>query len=166
MIPETEAVLSIARDWQAVAVGNKAVGHDVIFRFTALWIAFNALYALRFHGERGDRNQVRAFAQWAPAQEAHGRALSASDAAYSDAIATLQAKGVYNFSRCEVEHIPDPTDLVRIIEVVYQVRCNLFHGHKVPADLRDRSLVQAAFTVISALISPLLDNTTWVDRAV
>lgn len=160
MIPETQAVLSIARDWQAVADGTEAVPNDEISRFLALWIAFNALFDLYYPGESGDHNQVRAFAKCERAQETHTHALSAPNASYSDAIATLQDKGVYNFRRKSVVTISDSSDLEQVMEAVYQVRCNLFHGRKVPADLRDRSLIHAAFTVVSALISPGLDGTT------
>ena len=80
MNPETDAVLSIARHWQAVAVGKKAAGDDEISRFIAWWIAFNALIALQFPDESGDHAQVRAFAKSERAQETHTHALSASNA--------------------------------------------------------------------------------------
>jgi hypothetical protein len=44
--------------------------------------------------------------------------------------------------------ITDPTKLTEVLEVVYQVRCNLFHGAKDAFNVDDEECARAALTLI------------------
>jgi hypothetical protein len=46
--------------------------------------------------------------------------------------------------------------LAHLLAVVYQVRCNLFHGQKNPADFRSHQLIRAGHRVLSALLDEVL----------
>lgn len=54
----------------------------------------------------------------------------------------------------------DITDIVQFKNVLYQVRCNLFHGEKLPGITNDDKIVRAAYPVLLAILVALqpLDN--------
>ncbi len=68
---------------------------NVFFKFVAVWVAFNALYASRFSNEAGDREQVIRFAGQPDVIDGHRR-LTANDPAYVAAINVLAEHGVAN----------------------------------------------------------------------
>jgi len=43
-------------------------------------------------------------------------------------------------------------DAAEVMSFIYQIRCNLFHGGKLPADHWDKELVSAAYTALDLLI--------------
>jgi len=45
--------------------------------------------------------------------------------------------------------------LDELLDVIYQIRCNLFHGQKSEIDPRDRELVDLAFHILSRIFKPL-----------
>lgn len=46
----------------------------------------------------------------------------------------------------------DINNLVQLKNVLYQVRCNLFHGEKLPGILNDDRIVQAAYPILLAIL--------------
>ena len=50
------------------------------------------------------------------------------------------------------------TKLGQLKDVLYQIRCNIFHGEKVPGDLNDDRIVAAAVPVLSQLLDALVDR--------
>jgi hypothetical protein len=151
-------VLAIARAW--LAMSDKAEGgagvEEGTNRFITLWIAFNALYAMHFDDLKHDSEQVRAFSRWSTAMAAHQLCLENPN--YTSALADLAERGVYNYKKKRTEQLPDHANLEQVMVLVYQVRCNLFHGRKCPTDLRDQTLIRAAHTVIRRLVVTLLDR--------
>lgn len=49
----------------------------------------------------------------------------------------------------------DINDLVQLKNVLYQVRCNLFHGEKLPGILNDDRIVRAAYPVLLTILVSL-----------
>lgn len=49
----------------------------------------------------------------------------------------------------------DITDVVQLKNVLYQVRCNLFHGEKLPGILNDDKIVRATYPVLLAILVAL-----------
>jgi len=49
----------------------------------------------------------------------------------------------------------DITDIVQLKNVLYQVRCNLFYGEKLPGILNDDRIVRAAYPVLLAILVAL-----------
>lgn len=52
----------------------------------------------------------------------------------------------------------DKRKLSLLINVLYQVRCNVFHGQKVPGDPNDDRIVKTALPVLSQLLNLSLTN--------
>jgi hypothetical protein len=131
---------------------------DVFFKFIAVWVAFNALYASRYSNETGDREQVLRFAGQPDVVDGH-RGLTAGDTAYVAAINVLKEHGVANLRGGGRRKISNINNLNEVLSCAYQVRCNLFHGGKAPGNPRDESLVGASYTIVSKLIAPFVNLT-------
>lgn len=52
----------------------------------------------------------------------------------------------------------DPAKLDDLIKVLYQVRCNVFHGEKVPYDPNDDKIVKAAHPVLFFIVEKLAET--------
>ncbi|BDD89194.1 hypothetical protein [Desulfofustis limnaeus] len=52
--------------------------------------------------------------------------------------------------------ITEPNDLGQLVDALYQVRCNVFHGEKVPGDLNDDRIVKAARPLLVELLRHLI----------
>ena len=52
----------------------------------------------------------------------------------------------------------DPHDFSKLLEVIYVIRNNLFHGHKSPDDRRDEKLVTLAYDILSPLLKPFVEK--------
>lgn len=52
--------------------------------------------------------------------------------------------------------VDSPEDFGGIVEGVYQVRCNLFHGGKRASDLRDKKLVTVCARVLEKWVGNLV----------
>ena len=61
----------------------------------------------------------------------------------------LEAQGV-------VVAVSAPEDLGQLVAALYQVRCNVFHGEKVPGDVNDDRIVKAARPLLVELINHAL----------
>ncbi len=77
------------------------------------------------------------------------------DLTYRDAVALLKELGVGN-PRGYNRRIRDERNLTEVCSCLYQVRCNLFHGGKLPGNPRDERLVEASYVIVSKLIAPYL----------
>ncbi len=152
-------VADIVQKWYTLASGGDIDRGDVFFRFVAVWVAFNALYTSLYGDEVGDFNQVRSFSGSPKAIDRH-RELISNDVDYLAAINTLKERGVLDLSRRNWRRqIRDLNNLTEVASCLYQVRCNLFHGGKMPDNPRDERLVEAGFVIVSKLIQPFLSNT-------
>lgn len=152
-------VQEIVDNWYALGSGKNIQPDKVpFFRFISIWIAFNALYASRYSSNtRGDRDQVRRFADEPKAIDSHQKLLK-EDRDYQKAIEILKKCGVQNTRASRNYSINDITNLTEVVECLYQVRCNLFHGGKIPKNTRDQGLVEASYTIVSKLIKPYMSN--------
>lgn len=124
---------------------------ESFFRFTAVWIAFNAIYSERYPRKTGgERNQVVAFAK--DNSVLHARCL-ASRAEYREAVNYIKSKGVVNVLLGTRDQVKDEAILEEVLNCVYTIRCNFLHGDKQPGDIRDQNLVQSGYQIIAGLLS-------------
>ena len=151
------AWLQVARD-ETPALGENLAA---FFRFMALWMAFNAYLTRRYPDSNGDHGKVETFAQDRPSKEAHCAALANQD--YLAAVQTLKeshgVRGIRDMrpNRNDVREIRNERCLREVMDCVYQVRCNLFHGDKAFSDERDHALVKAAYTIVWTHMKPLFE---------
>jgi hypothetical protein len=149
-------VRTVINEWFRLAVERHP--DDPFFSFIALWIAFNAHYISRYHFDRdarvSDHKYVRRFAQEAAHVQHHRRLLANDD--YHDAVGILTQHGVQDIISGKRYEITRTEDLLAVLETVYQVRCNLFHGGKLRDDPRDLQLTAAAFVIVKHLLLPIV----------
>jgi hypothetical protein len=132
---------------------------DLISRFVFLWFCFNAW--LTYESEEDtDREMIK----WLAGPRASASQLRASfDLAsksdvfvgYLKALAGLSPISSTGRRRREVR-IDSPEDFSGIVESVYQVRCNLFHGGKRASDLRDQKLVMVCARILEKWVGNLV----------
>ncbi len=48
--------------------------------------------------------------------------------------------------------------LFELMQIIYQIRCNLFHGKKSMDDPHDLELVQLAYRILSRIYRPFVEN--------
>ncbi len=128
---------------------------DSFFRFMALWVAFNAYLTRRYPCPSGDHNKVREFARDESIVEFHQYCLRDQD--YKTAVQRFR-QGVRDMHarRDDIYYVNSPTCFTEVMECVYHVRCNLFHGDKEVASERDRVLVEAAYRIVMDHLKRLL----------
>ena len=56
--------------------------------------------------------------------------------------------------------VKESGELNQIIDVLYQVRCNVFHGEKVPGEVNDDRIVCAARPLVVALVQRAMGKDT------
>lgn len=154
---QTQEIQEIAHKWYALASGGKIEQGDTFFRFIAVWIAFNALYASMHSDEEGDWNQVRSFAGEPEAIDRH-RYLLGADPEYRKNVGILKERGVNDPHKRINRRIHREHNLTQVTSCLYQVRCNLFHGGKMQGNPRDERLVDASYDIVSKLIEPYMNR--------
>lgn len=56
-------------------------------------------------------------------------------------------------------------DLKQLKNTLYQVRCNVFHGEKVPNDPNDDRIIKTAHPVLLGMMSHVLESLGWIERS-
>jgi hypothetical protein len=64
---------------------------------------------------------------------------------------------VDEMARSNVIVLCEKNDLTTLKNVLYQIRCNIFHGEKTPGDLNDDRIVKSAFPILKYLVENLMD---------
>lgn len=144
--------LELIRKWHELATTDPAIQNNVFFKFVATWVAFNAFYAEMFPKLSGqDRAQINKYSELPVTQSKHVELLKNHE--YKAAVEFFCRQGVRGESYPRSLH-----DTTAIFKQVYRVRCNLFHGGKMPENPRDYSLVQNAYTIVSRIVKAELEK--------
>jgi len=144
----------------------EAARHDTQ-RFMGRWIAFNALYRGYFNGS--EREQLMACVRDC-VPDAVAETILSHLRQEIDFLRSLPPGDMRFWSdpkRFRVRSITDMAvvsdatraageRLAHLVAVVYQVRCNLFHGEKNPAHLRDHELIRSGDRVLEVLLGELV----------
>jgi hypothetical protein len=57
----------------------------------------------------------------------------------------------------KTKNITNTENFGEVLEVIYQVRCNLFHGKKSMDDPHDKELVELSYRILTNLFKPIAD---------
>lgn len=155
-------VQQLVREWYSLA----DVAPDPLTRFVFLWICFNAWLAFESQ-QLGDRKMIN----WLKGGASEGSVLRSAcedarrAAAFSTLLREIASEGPVSDPRpggqsvsvdlCAHEYFGD------LVEFVYQVRCNLFHGQKRPDADRDLILVRLCGSVVDGWVSSLISRWSW-----
>jgi hypothetical protein len=153
---ERKKVDDLAREWQRWAERQVPEDEQGIFmRFIALWVAFNAVYVSRYDGLAGDTELAKILKVGSKLSEFHHMHLS-GDREYLSAVQSMNRRPVYNSTSARNFKIRDQSNIRNVLQYIYNVRNNLFHGRKVPSELHDRTLVSNGVVVLDRLLRHLL----------
>jgi len=127
-------------------------------RFISLWVAFNGWMRGRFPTDRDDRSQIRSIKTMQDFKEVFDK-FKTEDADFKKCLEELRTLSVVDMrfrNNREDIYIYDGT-FVSLIEVIYQIRCNLFHGRKnIDEDKKDIELVSLAYRILLPLFKSYL----------
>lgn len=122
-------------------------------RFICLWIAFNGWMRGKFGEDIGDRNQIESVKRIQGFSRLFDN-LKMQDADFRRNLDELERFTVVDMrfrDGCEKTVRYDGT-FESLIEVIYQIRCNLFHGRKdIAEDKKDIELVGLAYRILLPL---------------
>ncbi len=132
---------------------------DLTSKFVFLWFCFNA--ALAFES---DLDRDHEMLKWLKASDpsdsllhrAYDKAMGSSSFQNNvEALAKLCpiVSMRYPSKRADIQ---SPDDFPNIVEAIYLVRCNLFHGSKSPSDVRDQKLIKGCAKILEKWVGNLL----------
>lgn len=149
---------SAIKAWMEVAVGRRPLPKS--FRqFIALWEAFNRFYRI-VYPLGGDSAAVRAISSDSLVRRAWGRLRKSSR--FRRKVERLASHGPIPDMRGPIASttgsavIIDNRDLTEVLNYIYRIRCNLFHGGKRPGDRGDMEITEWAQDVLGPLLSEIV----------
>ena len=171
--------ICIARYWYKQSCLLDYESLNCVYKFMASWLAFNFLYAeynsINPNGSfSGERKVIKEYCK------AKRKVINDADifVKFPDEVAVLTEKPVTssneishsknkangnnkdwpreNQTGATNENSDDLTRFQSLIQIIYTVRCNLFHGSKNPTIHRDYSLICASARIIEYLVGELI----------
>jgi len=129
-------------------------------RFISLWIAFNGWMRGKFGEAIGDRCQIESVKKMRDFKNIFSR-LREENIAFKECLDELEGLSVVNmqFRNNREDIYRYDGNFESLIEVIYQVRCNLFHGRKnIDEDKKDIELVGLAYRILLPLFRAYLSS--------
>lgn len=171
--------ISIAQHWynQAIAINKKSP--DCIYRFMSSWLAFNFLYSERDRiDQRGnfkpERTIIKEYCQkhYTSLERAHVFEVCKKEVykLLEEPVISMREQppksnqGEHTSCDWAKENrvdalnvkLPMKKRIVALVQIIYTVRCNLFHGAKSPASGRDYELVYSSTIIMEEFLKQLL----------
>lgn len=69
-----------------------------------------------------------------------------------------QSEDIDDQSKRNILVLCEKNDLRTIKSVLYQIRCNIFHGEKIPGDINDDRIVKSANPILDRIIKYIIDE--------
>lgn len=142
-------------NWFRRSQGESVNEFNSFDRFVSLWISFNAWgkYESRIESDRDmiqwakfDGDLTNRFAELFRKDSEFSKDVNALKS-----LCPIQRHRPYRGTR-EV-NITNINNFSEVLEAIYVIRCNFFHGSKAIDDKRDQTLVELAFKILSKLFS-------------
>jgi hypothetical protein len=145
---DEQRIQALVKSWHARSTREG----DPVSKFVFLWFCFNARLSYE-SGEDRDRDMLEWLKTASPGSSQLRRSYDqamASDVFRRDLQTLVSSSPIHGTRRHnpQVVRIRDIEDFPNIVEGVYQVRCNLFHGGKRADDLRDQKLVKVSAAIL------------------
>lgn len=158
---DEQKIKKLIKGWYNEKAKNET---EPVFKFLCLWICFNAWLAY-CSNERTDRKMivwlVRQTASSSELIRAYERKRQQSET-FKDSLKSFAEEAPIGDSRGRSNpsnsiEIVNGSDRNNIINGIYKVRCNLFHGGKAFDDSRDQKLVALGADILDQWIGNLID---------
>lgn len=129
-------------------------------RFISLWIAFNGWMKWKFGEQKTDRKLIERTKRLTEFKDIYNE-LKKHDPDFS-----ANLGGLGNYSVADMRNLGDRDTLLThdgtfdsLIEILYRVRCNLFHGRKeINEDRKDFELVSLSLKILLPLFKAYLSK--------
>jgi hypothetical protein len=123
------------------------------FEFTMIWFSFNSYYSKRYSHIGGEKNQIIEFAK--DNKDLYESLLTGKQAVFKNVLEKFTKTKSPEKRECVKDMGPNRRRCVKFdseynscedfFKVLYQIRCNFFHGDKWPDFDQDKKLIQWAF---------------------
>lgn len=145
-----DRVRHLVKLWHERATAER----DEFSRFVFCYFCFNAIIS-NLSGEETDRGALRwTYENPNAIQDAFAHLLSGDY--FCRQIGYLQKLGPIPTHRLaprpQAIEILDCRSVREVLDFIYQVRCNLFHGRKIPNNVEDLKLVRASGIILHKII--------------
>ncbi|MGD9130138.1 MAG: hypothetical protein PVH73_01025 [Candidatus Bathyarchaeota archaeon] len=128
-------------------------------QFISLWLSFNAWGTYKSREDQ-DYQMLRWIKTNTGLPEIHNRLMN-DDAEYQQRVRRLSEYTVLDMRpghQDESKSIENTNSFDELLDIIYQIRCNLFHGQKSEIDPNDRELVDLAFHILSKIFRPVINE--------
>jgi len=125
-------------------------------KFIYLWISFNS-WLSKESGKQKDRVMVNWFKNRDDYKQSFVRTTKADERIATAATFFITRK-VTNMKTMAKYNMESINDFENAVEVIYQVRCNLFHGDKRRDHWVDREIVQNAVILLECIYRPIINT--------
>jgi|GEM_PF-2461267 len=145
-----------ADEWYATATKHT----DAFSRFYFLWLSFNNLYASYYH--RDERraiqnlldNELDEKQSVSIITNSRNQIKTLTDRPVLDMRDGLDRTSIFVHSFNNARSYK--SKIKELFMIIYQVRCNLFHGQKSPSRQRDQQLCEASAHFVELLLEELI----------
>jgi len=124
---------------------------NVFDRFIFLWIAFDAWGSNESHAIN------EKMIDWVKTSKAQSRFKEIRDE-IEPHLRRPSEIDIPNHLSGKAIRLHDAHDFHKLMDVIYQIRNNLFHGHKSPDDRADDEVVTLAYKIVSPLLKPYVEG--------
>ena len=148
-------IISKIKSWRNVANDYE----DYFIKFALEYFVFNALLRITYFPNRDgviDRDLIDRLKQ---DSECKNYILKNRKEWINEFKKELDRKPLKNLTRIENLRLESLEDLDNLVEGVYWIRNNLFHGYKFPGDERDQHLVKIGYHLLSRFNDYMLKKT-------
>jgi len=146
-------------DWFKRSQNEETRGFTVFDKFISLWFAFNSwgTYSTK---KAKDWQMLNAVKKEPRLLTSYGKSIT-EDPEFLKAVKRLAEYKVLDMRpghETESRSIDDIGNFGQILDVIYLIRCNLFHGRKSEIDAHDKELVELAYHILSRVFRPIIDE--------
>jgi hypothetical protein len=144
-------------DWFKRSQGLRARKYTIFDQFISLWFAFNS-WGTYLSKKGKDIDMLN----WVKTNTKLPQILKELIEKDLEFAMKLQRLSQYEVLDMRPDHqgqsksISDIRSVDQVLDVIYQIRCNLFHGQKSMIDPHDKELVELAFYVLSKMFKPVV----------
>lgn len=140
-------------DWFRFSQGQAISEFDVFDKFALLWISFNAWGKYKSKKE-SDRKMLNWSKKNSVLNTKFAELLNIDHDFIKD-VTTLQGlcpiRRNKKYNNSYEANITNINNFDEVLEVIYAIRCNFFHGQQSPDDRRDQTLIELAFRIFKGV---------------
>lgn len=137
--------------WYLRSQGKKAK-FSTVDKFISLWIAFVSWSEFESKGET-DREIIQWLKRSPFLLETFQELLD--DQQFHSALKELRGVPIHRYIKDQQVVIQNIKDLDQVLEYIYVMRCNLFHGHE---DLEDDYSISHCFTILNMIFAKIMEK--------